>query len=120
MQRQKLIGSGLSALSSTVVTGDVASGLTAAGSTQGTALVLNDVNEFTTTAASTGGILPVGSTVGDEVWVYNAGASTLSIYGQTGESINSASANAAFSVATTKGAVFKKVSSTRWMAILTA
>lgn len=74
---------------------------------------------FGTVAASTGAQLaPVDP--GDEVFVYNAGANTLSVYGQTGEAIGAGAANAAFSVAANKGCTFKKVSTTLWGVNLSA
>jgi len=120
VQIKSLMGSGLSAMASTSISGTCGTALTATGSTQATALLLSaDVNEVTTTASSTGVQLPV-SAIGDEITVGNYGANTLSVYGQTGEGIGSGAANAAFSVAANKAAIFRKVSSTRWIAILSA
>lgn len=96
--------------------------LTALGSTQGTALLLSaSVNEFTTVATATGLGAQLGmADPGDDQYVYNGGAQTLSVYGQSGEGINNGSANAAYTVAANKGVLFKKVSPTRWSANLTA
>jgi hypothetical protein len=100
--------------------GQGATGLTAAGSTQGTALALVASNNVVaTTGASTGVILPAVQG-GEEVWVYNAGASTLTVYPPTGAAINSGAANAGFAVATTKSATFKFVSNTVIIANLSA
>lgn len=116
----RLLGSGTPPLQAVNIVGDVASALTATGTSQATAYACSAIiNEFTTTASSTGALLPV-TAPGDDVFIYNGGAQTLSVYGQTGESIQNGSANAAFSVATNKGAWFKKVSTTRFAAILTA
>jgi len=49
---------------------------------------------------------------GDEVWVYNAGASTCHVYPPSGAAINSGGANATFDLATTVSGAFKFVSST--------
>ena len=119
-QISKLMGSGISALAATSMAGSTSSALTATGSSQATALLLtSDNNEVTTTASSTGVQLP-SSSPGDEVFVANYGAQTLSVYGQTGESISNGSANAAFSIATNKTAFFVKVSATRWASVLSA
>lgn len=117
---QRIMASGIAPLAASNIQGDLSTGLTATGSTQGTALLLSNIlNYVSTTAASTGAQLPACNP-GDSVYVHNAGANTLSVYGQTGEAIQSGSANAAFSVATNKGAWFFKVSSTLWGAILSA
>jgi hypothetical protein len=117
---QRVLGSGISPLAVTNIVGDVASGLTATGSSQSTAYDLTTaISEFTTVASSTGAQI-MATDPGDAVFVYNGGANTLSVYGQTGESIQNGAANAAFSVAANKGALFIKVSSTRFAAILSA
>ena len=118
--QQKMIGTGINPFTAINIAGDTASALTAAGSTQGTALQLGAAtNAFTTVAASTGALLPIAG-IGDEVKVWNAGANTLSVYGQTGEAIGAGAANAAFSVAANKGASFTKVTGTLWIPILSA
>lgn len=117
---QRVLGSGLAPLATTNIIGDVASGLTAAGNSQSTAYDLTAaISEFTTVAASSGAQI-MATDPGDAVFVYNGGANALSVYGQTGESIQNGAANAAFSVAANKGALFIKVSTTRFAAILTA
>lgn len=80
-----------------------ATGLTAAGSTLGTALALNArTNVVGTVAASTGVALPAGAPVGDIVFVSNGGANALSVYPATSSgTINGGSAGAAVSLATT-------------------
>lgn len=74
-------------------------GLTAAGSTQGTALVLTAaINEVTTTASSTGVVLPSVEAGTGPIWVANYGANTLSLYPPSGGQINRAGTNAAISM----------------------
>lgn len=119
-QAAKMATSGLSASAAQAISGDAVLGLTAAGNSQATALAVNaGVVQVTTTAASTGIILPAGTT-GDRIKVYNAGASTLSVYPPVGAAINSGAANAAFSVATTKSADFDYASPTVLLANLSA
>lgn len=86
----------------------VANGLTAAGSTQGTALAITaQTNVVTTTAASTGVILAdIG--VGAVQEVFNEGANTLSIYPASGGQIDALGANAAYSLATVSVQVFRQ------------
>jgi hypothetical protein len=92
--------SGLSAINSQAIQGIVANGLTAAGSTQATALALpGDINYFTTVGASTGTVLPPLNP-GDSVEVFNKGANALLVYPPTGAVINGLSANTGYSVAT--------------------
>lgn len=75
--------------------------ITAAGSTQATATVLNNpagIYNVTTTPAGTGVILPP-SQAGAQVVVANNGANALLIYPAVGEKINGLAANAGFSAA---------------------
>lgn len=116
------VGSGLFASVARLFGGgsSVATGLTAAGSTQATALALtNDVNIFGTVAASTGAILP-NYDIGDDLVVVNGGANALNVYPPVGHQINSGAANAAVSVPAGKSARFCRVSSTRWVGIVSA
>lgn len=117
VQKAKIMGSGIAALATQNIGGTCESAITATGSSQATAYQLNsDVNEVTTTASSTGVILPASCSPGDSFTVYNIGANTLAIYPPTGESINALSANAAYSPATAKVCLLTKVSATRWCA----
>lgn len=116
-----IVGSGYPGQAANYISGTAADSLTATGSTQGTALLLAaDVNVVTTTAASTGVILAAGASPGDETVVKNLGASTLSIYPATGESIDAIAANGAYSLATTKSVILIKTSATRWVSVLSA
>lgn len=117
----KVQGSGQSGMAATAICGDWTGALTATGSSQATALLLNsNVNEVTTTASSTGVIFPANLVPSDEIVVANYGAQTLSVYPALGEAISNGSTNAAFSVATNKTAYFVKTNATRWSAVLTA
>lgn len=69
----------------------VATGLTAAGTNQATALVLSkDVNVIGTAAASTGAVLPSVATVGvgASVEVFNDGANAIKVYGAGSDTID--------------------------------
>lgn len=96
-------------------------GISAAGTTQGTATQLPDTSasHVTTVAANTGVRLPSNSTPGKLVYVHNSGANTLKIYPATGQQINNLAANAALSVTANKGVTFIYDAS-RWMASLSA
>jgi len=71
------------------IIGTATGSLTAAGTTQATALVLNDdVNVLSTVSAGSGAILPAGLEVGDSVIVANMGANTLLVYPPVGVKFN--------------------------------
>ena len=122
-----LLGTGSSPLAAQAIMGMATAaslGLTAAGNSQGTALALtSDFNVVTTCASSAGVILPAsGPNVNiTDVWsVTNYGANTLSVYPPTGGKIANGSANAAFSVAAGKTALFWSIGSGNWTALLSA
>lgn len=114
-RKQVLMGCGIPALAADHIVGVCTSALTATGSAQTDALLLpSTVCEVTTTAASTGVILPANCSTGDSFTVYNIGASTLTVYPPTGESINAIAANSGYSQATAKVGIYTKMSATRW------
>lgn len=120
-QLKNLTGTGASGTHAQNIGGTNSQALTALGSTQATGLQLfSDSNEFTTTAASTGAILPPNCVPSDECVVANYGASALTVYPALGESINALSVNTGFSVAANGRAYFIKTNATRWSAILSA
>jgi hypothetical protein len=121
MHMKKMVGIGgaLPRTSAMAITGDVATGLTAAGSTQATALALTAVNSVVSTAAAgTGVILEANLEVGDTTRVTNLGANALLVYPPVGGAIQAGAANAGFSVATGKSAEFRKVTGTLFTAII--
>lgn len=114
----RILASGNSPLATISIAGDGAVGLTATGSTQATALQLSAVaNTIGTTASSTGVKLPPCE-AGALVFIYNAGAQTLTIYTNetTGVTINAAVAGATgVSLGTTKTAICFGTSATTWV-----
>jgi hypothetical protein len=102
--QKKLSGSGFAPLQVTNVIGDSDPNVTSIGSSAATAYLLGAANtRVTTAAASTGVILPPGTTGApnftsqwDEYTVANSGANTLTVYPPTGGTIDgSASATIA-------------------------
>jgi hypothetical protein len=92
----------------------VSNSLTAAGSTQGTALELvRPINNVTTTAASTGVRFPV-AIPGMRLIVRNSGANTLAVYPATGATINALATNAAYSLGVSAMIEFVAMSATNW------
>jgi hypothetical protein len=101
-----------------VILGDVVTGLTAAGSTQATALAITaDVNVFGTVASGTGAILAFSD--GARILVRNGGANALLVYAPVGGTMNGSS-NGSLSIATTKNAEFVSRDGRNWYSILSA
>lgn len=103
-----------------VIVGTVSNGLTAAGSTQGTAtvLTLEDNHVFTTVAAGTGAVFQSNQyAAGDGVRVSNYGANALLLYPASGGTISNGSANTPISIAAGAQANLFCVSGNDWSAI---
>jgi hypothetical protein len=119
MIKSKLMGLGTAGGLASVEAGTVTSGLTAAGTNQATALLMdmNDSQQVTTTGSSTGVIFSAtGYSGGDSVVVVNHGANTLSVYPATGGKIGNAAANAAFTIVTLKSVQFWSINGLDWAA----
>ena len=100
-----------------------AAGLAAhAGGGQGAALALTkDFNRITTVATAGDSVLLPDAVHGRSIFVKNAHATnSLNVFPKTGENINALSANAAYALAATKGALFVCVVNGTWDTILTA
>jgi hypothetical protein len=117
----RLLGSGLSPLAATNICGDVATTLTATGTTNADALALSaTINQVSTTAASTG-VRLMSPESGSGVVVINSGANALLVYPSTGAQINALTATTGgFSVAAGGRALFVGTGSANWYAILSA
>ena len=103
------------------VVGDVQSGQTALGNSQATAFALAAaITAFSTTAASTGAILPADAAPGDECEVYNGGANSLTVYPPVGGTINNLSANTGMALATLKSGKYKCIGALAWYSLLSA
>jgi hypothetical protein len=96
-------------------------GISAAGSSQGTATQLPNSSacQVTAVAAGTGVILPSNSMPGKIMYVHNSGANALLVYPASGQQINTLATNAPFTIGTNKGTLFI-YNSSRWMACLSA
>lgn len=117
----RLTGSGVASQAAVNICGDVATGLTATGTTNADALQLSAVvNHVGTTASGTGVILPPLEP-GASVFVINSGANALLVYPGTGFQINALTTTTqGFSVAAGGRAQFIAFTSTKWGAILSA
>jgi len=118
---RNIMRGGWSAGNAKAVNGAVGTGLTAAGTTLGTALALSaDTNVIGTAAASSGVSLP-SAEIGDSVEVYNGGANAVTVYPDTASvQINSLTAGAGFLLATNTMCYARRVTSTRWIVNLSA
>lgn len=100
------------------VFGGIATGLTATGSSSTDAYQLTkSVSVVGTTASSTGVILPkvaFDADAVDFVLIVNNGAQTLTIYPDSGSTVN---ATTSVSLATTKTALLFKTSATAWESV---
>jgi hypothetical protein len=87
------MGSGFSSLQATSVVGDVANGITAAGTTNADATQINSVINRVTTAAASTGVVLMPPTPGAQAVVINSGANAVLVYPSTGSSINALTAS---------------------------
>jgi len=118
-----LMGGGFSAGQAHALGGNYAA-ITATGSTQTDAAVLTASNCVVASADGTKGAVLNGD-IGDTVLVFNNSGSTLKVYPNVGAAIAVAgtglgSANAAFSQLTYKLTLYKKLTTTQWVALTTA
>ena len=117
----KAFSAGLSLPLASAICKDVATSVSAAGTTQGTATELTAAdNELTTVGAGAGVALASALAAGDSQTVFNAGANAVKVYPPSGMRINALAANAPMTLATNTGCFFKCVSTTRVFGVLSA
>jgi len=118
MLAYKLFGSGLNTLTIASIT-DVATGLTAAGTTQGTAYECTSAkNAFSTVGAGSGAILDSDAAPGDSQMIYNGGSNALSVYPPSSAQINGLGVNNAILLPTNTACEFYCLTTTLWTGIL--
>lgn len=116
----RVIGGGFSAGQVRALAGGVAATVSAAGTTQGTATALTASKNLISTVASGAGVkLPLAE-IGDDILIYNGGANALKVYPPTSGRINSSDANEAVTLATETTLILWRLSSTRWVGMLSA
>ena len=121
MLSHKVFGSGIPGLSVQALCQDVATGITAAGTVQGDATALTShVNVVSTVAANTGVILYSTAVPVDSQVIFNGGANPLNVYPPSGSKINNLPANGAVILPTNTVMECICVSSTQFIAILSA
>lgn len=117
-----IIGTGVSPYAASAIVGGVTTlNSISTATSQATAVLLGSGTGYIAICSSSGRAFQLPACgPGSDVYIFNNGAQTASIYGQTGDAIGGGSANAAFALATKKGAFFKRVTSTLWGQNLTA
>ena len=121
---REIVQAGISPGSAIGLGGNYAA-ITAAGSSITDAARLTASICVVGSADGTKGVYLQGE-VGDEVWVFNNSGSTLKVYGDTSSVAITVSgtglgtAGTAFSHLTYKSAVYKKMTTTQWMVIVSA
>jgi hypothetical protein len=121
MLSYKAFGAGMPSLLLQAIGQDAATGISAAGTTQGTATALaNADNLVGTVAAGSGVVLSASTTGGDEQTVYNSGANALKVYPPLNAAINQLAANAPMLLAVHTACKFKFYSPTIIAAFLSA
>ena len=95
----------------------VATGVSAAGSTQGTATaVTKDINVISTVSSGQGIVLPT-AVAGMVLIVNNTSATNMNVYPATGAAINSLATNAAYTHVAGASLQYYAVSSTQWYTV---
>lgn len=107
-------GAGQSGGATTAICGDVQSAVTATGSSATDALQVNAVVVRSGTTASGTGVKLPAAEAGAMMVVRNDGAETLTVYPQTGSTIDGA---ASVTVAAAKASLFFGTSGTTWVTL---
>lgn len=118
----EMMGGGLSAGTAKAINGQVASGVSAAGTTIADATALKAGHNVVTTVGAGSGVILPNSEIADELFVYNStGTNALTIYPPTSSStINQLTAGTGVLLSPYTGVLFKKATSTSWTAWLSA
>ena len=108
----RVLGSGISQLSTVSICGDGTSGVTAAGTSAGDALQITYVYTNVTSAAAGTGVKLPPTEMGEVIYVTNSGANTLKVYPYNTSSTINGTTSA--SVAANYTSIFYAVSNTKW------
>lgn len=96
----------------------ITTGITAAGSTQGTATALTkEINVVSTVSSGANGVVLPTAVAGMVLIVNNTSANTLNVYPATGGAVNSGSTNAAYSHVSGASIQYYATSGTRWYTV---
>jgi trimeric autotransporter adhesin len=96
----------------------ITTGITAAGSVQGTATALTkEINVVGTVSSGANGVVLPTAVAGIVLIINNTSANTLNVYPASGAAINSGSANAAYSHSSAASIQYYATSSTQWYTV---
>jgi len=96
----------------------ITTGISAAGSTQGTATALTkEINVVSTVSSGANGVVLPTAVAGMVLIVNNTSANTLNVYPATGGAVNSGSTNAAYSHVSGASIQYYATSSTQWYTV---
>lgn len=99
----------------------VVTGVTAAGTTQGTAAAVTASVVLVGTATALQGVQIYNGSIGDSQWIFNDNTgTTIVVYPPTGNKINNLSTNSGIQLANNTSVEILKVTSTRHIAIMSA
>ena len=116
-----IMGGGTSAGQAKAINGNVKTSISAAGTTISDATQLDTTVNVLGTVASGAGVKLFNGEISDDLWVYNGGANQVVIYPHsTSGIINQLSAGTGVTLAQYGTMRFKRVTSTRWIAMLSA
>lgn len=117
-----VITAGISPFAAGSICGTVTTlALTSTNTSQATAMLLSTGTGYISICSSSGRAVQLPAcSPGSSIYIYNGGASTATIYGQTGDLIGAGSANSGVPLATKKAMLVKRITSTIWGEILTA
>jgi len=122
-KQTQMMAMGMAAGAASAVSGGTpATALSAAGTTLATATDLTSPGNLVSTAASLSGVQLPAWDVGDSVFVYNdATGNSFYVYpDSTSNKINQLAAASGVLLANNTGMMFQKVSSTRWLVVMSA
>ena len=116
-----IMGGGTSAGQAKAINGRVANTISAAGTTLATATALNATVNRLTTVADGAGVRLFNGELGDELEVYNSGANQCIVYPHAAAgTINQLAAGSGMILAVDRGCKFRRITSTVWIAHLSA
>ncbi len=115
-----MMGGGLSAGQAHAIQGAANTAVSAAGTTQATATEITSSLSDVTTVGANSGVRLFNASHRDSMFVYNSGANALAVYPPVGSRIYPAATNAAITLATNTGIMLWKLTSTKWVGILSA
>lgn len=98
----------------------IGSGLTAAGTTQGTALALTADMNTVSAGGGGGGVKLYDGQIGDSQEIFNDQLTYIVVYPPTGDQINQVALNGGVNLPAYTYGYFKKITASRWIAMMSA